>query len=355
MEVNWFSNQFNYKHYILAVDIGGTNTRLALMGCTTGEGKLLGKVKLKSKEIDGLQQPLIRFLEVIRNKNNLILPELISISVAGLVANNYCQPTNCAWNIDANAIQKKIKIKTHIINDFSAICYGIPFLDTNNPDQISVIPHPGQEMLQEQGNVKAVVGAGTGLGVGFMINYCNELIISPSEGGHQCFAAFNQETEELKEYLCEKYGTAPGNEAFVSGPGISNIFNFLKYKKKIKIQGVLKQIDSIPDKDKPPYISRNAAKSPVCDHILKLFVSMYGSVAANVALTFLPFAGLYLGGGIAAKDERHFLEDHTFMRAFERSYIKNIEHILKNIPVYIIKDTNVSLYGAANAVFSQLL
>ena len=82
---------------------------------------------------------------------------------------------------------------------------------------------------------------------------------------------------------------------------------------------------------------------------MRYFVRMYANFASNAALTLIPGAGLFLAGGIAAKNERFFLEDHLFIRSFLENYNPNIRTVIEHIPVYIIKNYDISLYGAANA------
>jgi glucokinase len=87
---------------------------------------------------------------------------------------------------------------------------------------------------------------------------------------------------------------------------------------------------------------------------MKLFVKMYGSFAGSLAVVFLPFGGIYLAGGIATKNEWLFLEDNLFMKYFEQNYNPILRPLLKKIPVYIVRDYSISLYGAANAAVTLM-
>ncbi len=147
---------------------------------------------------------------------------------------------------------------------------------------------------------------------------------------------------------------SPGTEPFVSGQGISNIYNYLKDGKKLVMDGVLKEIDRANDEDKPALISKFAGENQTCREIMKLFVKMYGSFAGSLAVVFLPFGGVYLAGGIATKNEWLFLEDNLFMKNFERNYNPILRPLLKKIPVYIVRDYSISLYGAANAAVTLI-
>lgn len=354
METNWRSSDFNHNKIILAGDIGGTNTNLALVGETDNKYTIILECVFKSNEIDGVINPIRQVINTAKQKYPSLKIDLCCISAAGPVENNYCQLTNCNWDIDGDAIKRAVKIDTLIINDFLAIGYGIPTLDVNNPAQITKLPTTEGNFPKPGGTTKAVVGAGTGLGVGFLTAREGKYRAHPSEGGHSGFAAFDDQTLKLKEYVTNKIGQTPGVELFVSGQGVCNIYNYMKDKKNIKIEGVLKEIDETKDEDKPALISKNAGDNKICKDIMKLFIKMYGSFAGSLAVIFLPFSGVYLAGGIATKNEWLFLEDNLFMKSFEANYNPNIRPLLKKIPVYIIKDYSISLYGAANAAVTLM-
>ncbi|MFZ0035559.1 MAG: glucokinase, partial [Sedimentisphaerales bacterium] len=108
------------------------------------------------------------------------------------------------------------------------------------------------------------------------------------------------------------------------------------------------------DEDKPALISKNAKDNKTCRDIMSLFVKMYGRFAGGLAIIFLALGGVYLAGGIVTKNEWLFSEDNLFMKNFETNYNPNIRPLLKKIPVYIIKDYSISLYGAANAAVTLM-
>jgi len=363
MEAKWLSSDFNppyarrvnHNRIILAGDIGATNTNLALVGEKEGKYTIILECVFASNKIDGVIEPIKEVIATAKKKNPRLKIDLCCISAAGPVEHNYCRLTNCNWDIDGDEIKKLVKIDALIINDFSAIGYGIPTLDVDNPAQITKLATTEGNFPQPHGSTKAVVGAGTGLGVGFLTAIDGKYRAYPSEGGHSGFAAFDDQTLKLKEYVTNKTGEKnPVTELFVSGRGISNIYNYIKDTKNIEIEGVLKEIDQTKDEDKPALISVNARDNKICKDIMKLFIKMYGSFAGSLALIFLPFSGLYIAGGIAAKNEWLFLEDNLFMKHFEAHYNPNIKPLLKKIPVYIIKDYSISLYGAANAAVTLM-
>jgi glucokinase len=350
MEQKWLSTDFNQDQFILAGDIGGTNTNLAVVGLKKGKFTIILECVYKSAEVSGLVEPLKEVIKIAAAKNNALKPSLCCVSGAGPVENNVCTLTNLKWNIDGPEIKKAIGIETLVINDFLAIGYGIPTLDVDDPKQITKLPHPDGSFPKPQKDAsKAVVGAGTGLGVGYLVAVNGKYYASPSEGGHSGFASFDEETQKIKDFVAKKLGKNPGTEPFVSGQGINNIYQYFKAEGLIKPEGIFKEIDAASDEEKPALISKNAATNKTCKDIMKVFIKMYGRFASNASLLFLALGGLYLAGGIVTKNEALILEEHLFMKNFATNYKDNIQQLLAKIPVYIVKDYSISIYGAANA------
>jgi glucokinase len=349
MKIQWHHPLQPAGKLILAADVGGTNSNIAIVQKTPARFNIVLECVFPTQSILNFIDPVKETLKIFAEKHPDAKPVCFCVSAAGPVNNGRCQLTNAKWAIDGGALQSALNIPCTVINDFSAISWGIPLLDTTDPSRIMVLPHSDGSTPSPTGTVKAVVGAGTGLGFGYMFEEHKRLHVFASEGGHADFCAFDDESSALRDYMRAKLGQNPGIEVFVSGQGISNIFYFMKDVQKIPMTGILAEIEAAADTDKPKLISVNSVNEPVCARILKLFVACYARTASNAAVTFLPSGGLYLAGGIVTKDHRFFVEDGLFMKHFEMNYNKNIRPLLKTIPVYIIKDYSVSLYGAANA------
>jgi glucokinase len=350
METKWMHKDFNFEEIILAGDIGGTNTNLALVGRNKDKFTIIVECVYKSSEVTTLTIPAKEVIALGKEKNPTLSIAYCCISAAGPVENNYCQLTNCSWAIDGNEIKKATGLDTLVINDFLAVGYGIPTIDVEDKSKVTKLMGTDGKQAKQTGNTKLAVGAGTGLGVGYLIAQDGKYHAYPSEGGHSGFADFDDETKELKAYVTKNYnGIAAGTECFVSGQGITNIFNFYRDTKKMAMEGVIAEINKVKDEEKPALISKNSKTDPTCKKIMQLFVKMFGRFAGSIAVIFLPTAGVFLAGGIAAKNEELLLEDNLFMKNFEVNYNQNIQPLLKKFPVYIVKDYSISLYGAANA------
>jgi glucokinase len=154
----------------------------------------------------------------------------------------------------------------------------------------------------------------------------------------------------------ESIDLVPEYEMAISGIGIKNLFYFFLEKGILKkddpvVQSILKE----PDADKPAAISRAVGTHEGCHRVFVTFVKMYARLAASVSSFLLPRGGFYLAGGISGKNLEVFTKDHLFVKTFEQHCNPNILRVLQEIPLYVIKDYSISLYGAANAALSLMV
>lgn len=347
-EKEWYEREGTFARHILAGDIGGTHTNLALFGEEGRNLTMLYKCVFPTQKISDFQDPLTEVLSEIESVAPALRPSVSCISVAGPVHDDYCRLTNASWAVDGKAVSRKFAIETRVINDFLALSYAVPLLDLNDTTQVFPLSHTDGSRPEPHGEVMAIVGAGTGLGTGFLVRHGEEYLAYPTEGGHADFSAHDGETAALKRFVSAQYPFTPGTEPFIAGRGIVNIFNYRK-SCGMEIRGLLAEIDRLPDSEKPARISEATEESPDCREIMQLHIAMYARYAARAALMYLPSGGLFIAGGIAAKNLSLFVENDHFMARFESSYKENIHDVLMTIPVYVVRDYAISLYGAANA------
>lgn len=348
------------ESFILAGDIGGTNTNIALVGYTqatfakAAQFVICAETITPTVSITRFMRPLLESVHWIRSLYPDLPIDAVCISGAGPIKENYCKLTNADWDIDGNLIEAELGIKTFVINDFAALSYGIPYLDVDKTESILQLPAPNGSYPKPEGKNKAVIGAGSGLGVGFIPFIAGRYRACASEGGHFDFPAFDEESTELMIWLRSRLGIHPGMERFVSGKGLEYVFLFLVEKEKPQIDETLKMILDAPESKRPYYISKNVETNVFCDRVHRLYRKIYGKMAGNYAAVFLPEGGLYIAGGVIAKDQRHFLKDSTFMEAFSINHKANISQMLQRFPVYIVRDYSTSLLGAAAAAVALL-
>lgn len=345
------TSRVSYDLVVLAGDVGGTNTNLALIGKKGGEFRTIFERHYGTKEEPSFQAPLGRFLAEAREQASAFTPEIACVSGAGPVAGGRIRLTNAPWDIDAAAVEREFALRTILINDFTAVSYGVLLLDPKDSDQLRPLAAPGRApAVPTAGGVKVVLGAGTGLGVGYVVRVGDRVAALPSEGGHVSLPVYDDETRDFSRWLERLYGFPPGAEAGVSGQGIGHIFSFLAEREASgRLEPREKEILSLPEAERPARIATESHESPLCAHTMETFVKLYARCAADTCAAFLPYGGLYLAGGIAAKNEDWFIREHAFMEMFLKSYREHIREILKRVPVYIVKDYGISLYGAANA------
>jgi len=343
--------------FVLAGDIGGTNTTLAIVERISSEiFTVREKIRFASTSLQSIEEGLSKAQEFFGEQFGSLELRGIALSGAGPVANNLCRTSNLSWNIDGMSISREFGVPTLVMNDFSAICFGIPLLDQQNSNQLIPLPHPNgivpvQKEFRSNCTIQAVVGAGTGLGIGYLIKDRGHYMAFPSEAGHSDFGAYDETTRLFQIYLYKEFGKNPGVEQFVSGQGITNIHRFL-CSQESHINPDNSQILSLPKDQQAPEISKLAKTNKLCGETLLLFVQMYARFASTIGLTFLPQAGLFLAGGIAAKNKDWFTEDHRFMKIFLENYKDSIRPALTEIPVYIVDDYGISLPGAALGFFA---
>jgi len=324
---------------ILAGEIGATRTRLAAYET---EGSRLNCVVQKnypSHDYASLAEILPQF-----TRTEGIGVHSACFGVAGPVRAGRSKISNLPWTIDAKELATQLKLPTvGLLNDLEAYAYGVDALESKDFITIS----PGSE--DAEGN-RAVISAKTGLGIAGL--YWDGFRHHPfaCEGGHADFAPRDAIQIELLSYLQNKYGRV-SNERVLSGPGIHEIYNFLRDTKKAEEPPELRrQIDGAEDPS--PLISRLAleGKSTICEQALSIFVSVFGAEAGNCALRYMSTGGIYIGGVIAAKIAPK-MKDGTFMQAFLDK--GRMETILKDMPVQIIANDDSGLIGAARYTLVQ--
>jgi glucokinase len=325
---------------ILAGDIGGTNTRLALIEAKNEELQILFEKTFPSRERTSLEAALEEFLAVHRCDLTRA-----SFGIAGPVRNGRCEATNLPWVVDSKTVAKRLGLKrVGLINDLEANAHGIAVLQSKD----FVILNKGA--LNARGN-RAIISAGTGLGQAGMYWDGEVHRPFPSEGGHVDFAPRNHLEMELLDYLMSHYRRV-SYERLVSGPGLVLVYQFLRDTGKGEESPWL--AEQMRHGDPAPVISQLAleGKSPLCHQALELFVSLYGAEAGNLALKLMATGGVYLGGGIAPKIIAE-LQEPEFMNAFTAK--GRMRPLLQDVPVMVIMNPKTALLGAArHAAFESL-
>jgi glucokinase len=318
---------------ILAGEIGATRTRLAAFDKEGSRLKVVVEKTYQSQEHGSLSEIIAAFIQA-----EGIAVHSACLGVAGPVRRGRSKISNLPWLIDSRDLAKQLKLDSvGMINDLEAYAYGIDGLDSKD----FVTLNAGSE--DAEGN-RAVISARTGLGVAGL--YWDGYRHHPfaCEGGHSDFAPRNALEMELLAYLQKKYGRI-SYERLLSGPGIKNIYDFLRDARKADEPQWLKdQIAAAPD---PPAVISQLAqegKAAICDQTLSIFVSIYGAETGNCALNFLSTGGIFIGGSVAAKNVSK-MKDPIFMKSFLDK--GRMVDLLKEIPVTIVLNDDSGIIGAA--------
>jgi len=311
---------------ILAGDIGGTHTRIALFE----KGKLCAERKYKSREYKRLEEIVHDYLE-----HEKCTVAAASFGIAGAVRGGVCKATNLPWSVDTVTLSHSLGIESvYLINDLEANAYGVLAL---KEEQLFLLQRGDPSM---KGN-RALIAAGTGLGEAGL--FWDGKVYHPfaCEGGHADFAARDEIEMELLFYLKKRFGHV-SYERVVSGPGLYALYQFLTENGHEVASPEVEE--EMRTSDPPRVISAWRRKDPACARSLEWFLSLYGAEAGNLALKMLPFGGLFIGGGIAP----HLIE--MFQRGeFISSFCNKgrFDGLLESIPIWIVKDDQAALLGAA--------
>ena len=316
---------------IIAGDIGGTSTRLALFEPNADRPQLAIETVYRSREYAGLEDIVQAFVAQHR-----VQPAQACFGIAGPVRAGEVQTPNLPWTVRAATVAGRLGLTTvHLINDLEANAWGVGAL---GPDDVAVLntgnPLPGNA---------AVIAAGTGLGEAGLYWDGTQHVPFACEGGHADFAPRNSLEFELLTYLAARHDRV-SYERVVSGPGLHNIYMFLRDSGRgvetPELAAALLRMD-------PPAAIGAAAldgTSELASRALDLLVSAYGAEAGNLALKLMAVSGVYVGGGIAPRILAR-LRTPTFMEAFLAK--GRMRRLLEAMPVRVVLNDKAALLGAA--------
>jgi glucokinase len=321
------------RRRILAGDIGGTSTRLALF---EAGGSALGPSAIeqyRNREHAGLGAIVARF-----RASHADPIDDACFGIAGPVIGGHVETPNLPWPVDAAALSREVGLaRVELINDLVANAQGI--FQLGPADFVTL----NAGAAHAAGNV-AVISAGTGLGEAGMYWDGQHHHPFAGEGGHADFAPHTDIEVELLRYLRRKLGGHVSWERVVSGPGLVNIYEFLRDTGHGAEPEWLRAAIAAGD---PPAVIGKAGlegRSDLCARALELLAAAYGAEAGNFALKVMATAGVYLGGGIAPKVLAR-LDPAGFMEAFKAK--GRLRDLLERIPVRIITNEHTALLGAA--------
>ncbi|MEO0539372.1 MAG: glucokinase [Cyanobacteria bacterium P01_A01_bin.105] len=345
---------------LLAGDIGGTKTILRLVEangqdlqhCPADQVTLQTRFEKRypSGDYPDLVPMVQQFLTEAQATVGTVQPQTACFAIAGPVKQNTSQLTNLAWLLSGDRLAEELHLdKVQLINDFEAVGYGVLGLGENDLETLQSGQYNPTAPI-------AIIGAGTGLGQGYLISIDGQHHVFPSEGGHVDFAPRSEIEFQLSRYLLDKHSiTRVSVERVVSGQGIVSIYQFLRDRNFASESEAIRQVvrtweqkagqrSQIADPAAAIAQAAQAASDRLSVRTLELFISAYGAAAGNLALKLLPFGGLYVAGGVAAKN-LDLIKADSFISAFNDKGRMN--KILEQVPVHVVMNQSVGLIGAA--------
>jgi glucokinase len=341
-EVVYVSQIVSKGTFFLAADIGGTNSNFGVFSLEHDNVLLLVSLHYKSKEISDFTLLVKQVLDYIQARYAITITHSC-IGAAGIVYPHrvYVKPTHLSFAINLNDILKASGLKEiFLINDFEAVALGLELVD---PKSIIYL-NKGTERVRAN---RGFIGAGTGLGASSLLwdTLANRYLPVPSEAGHTDAALYTMQEYALFDLIRQSYSVrALSWEHILSGTGIQKIYHSLGVQKEYKVTDIKQEIaDTGFDPDK---ISYYASQDQQCADTFLFYSILYARFAKNQALQVLSLDGMYIAGGIAAKNVSLF-----FNPLFLKEFICCNKHQeqLSQITVAILSDYNVSLYGAVVA------
>lgn len=325
--------------YILGADIGGTNSNFGIFQVVNDQPHLHVSFHTKSQEITNFTQVMVDLMQLLKERYGIAVSKSC-FGAAGVTQafRTWCKPTNLSFIIDAKDILKNTSLScAFLANDFEVIGHGLQTLPAKDIIQVK----EGEAV--RQGN-KAIIGAGTGLGKAILVwnRVSSKYMPVCSEGGHADFSAQNARELSLAQFIqkTESWKCAVSWEDVLSGNGISRIYHFFqtmddapKSSEKIHMNG-----------PHPDEIFKSRFLDDHAWNTYRWYSHFYGRCVKNFALDSLAQGGIYVAGGIATHNVELFQQDE-----FTKEFLNcgKQKDLLARMPIYVIGDYNVSLYGAA--------
>jgi glucokinase len=328
---------------LIAGDIGGTKTDLAIFSSEAGPHAPLMEGKVRSADYPSLQAIVKEFLA----KSNKPI-DRACFAVAGPVIGGRVKTTNLPWLIEENSLAKELNLNlksVRLINDLEATARAVPILRPSDVVTINI----GEPVRK---GAVAVIAPGTGLGESFLTWDGSHHVAHSSEGGHSDFAPTDERQIRLLEYMLKQFDHV-SFEHVCSGIGIPNLYRFLRDVEHVPEEpDVAKLIDTAVD---PTAVIDTQAVDPanrsrLCAETIDLFVSILASEAGNLAIKFLATGGVYLAGGVAVHT-LEIIKRPSFLEHFKRK--GRFAELMSRIPIQVVVApaglAGAAVYGLENS------
>jgi glucokinase len=314
---------------VLAGDVGGTNTRLAVCEVAGNAVQRVTETVAPSQSHGSLEEIVRAFVS-----GHEADVRVACFGLPGPVRGRKARLTNLPWEVDADALEHALGLEhVVLVNDLVANAHGLAALPSS---AFSVV----REGVEDPAGNRGLVSAGTGLGHAGLQRVEGRLHPFPTEAGHSDFAPGTEEEFRLQQFLRRKFGKHVSWERAVSGPALASLHEFVLQEAKAPTPAWMQHGDPADD------ITRHAlaGTDELCKRTLDLFMELYGAQAGNFALSVLATGGIYLGGGIAPR-LADAIPKSRFVERFDEK--GRLREVVAQIPIRIVLDDKAALKGAA--------
>ncbi len=334
---------YSARMEIIAGDIGGTKSALAwAAGTDHASCEVLYERVYASADFADATALLQQFMRDAQSqaKPESLVPKCLTLALPGAVYKQRAKLTNLDWTLDAADLQGRLGIETvQFINDFQAAANGVATLTAS--DTLPLNPQPVEAL-----GVRAITGAGTGLGLAWMVTDAHGRYRTfATEGGHTDFASANAQQSRLLDFIRaqlkqKNLSDHVSWERLVSGLGLDVIYRFCVHE----VGGVL------PDHavDGAELDALAASGDAIASAALDLFVDLYGAWVGNVALLYRPAGGLYIAGGVSVHMQQRMQSPRFMAACTDKGRMRSV---VERTPIFLIINRRLGVQGAMAFAF----
>ncbi|MEX0644271.1 MAG: glucokinase [Parvularculaceae bacterium] len=314
----------NAARRLLVADIGGTHARFAIVERRGAAVAILRKASFESRRFDAIDAAARAFLD--GGTKEALAGALFA--VAAPILGDEIVFTNSPWRFSTAALAARLGVKKlAVVNDFAALARGA--VEARGED---IVPIKSGEALP--GAPVAVLGPGTGLGLGLVLRDKGEVRVLATQGGHAAFAP-SDEREIAVLRVLRRDETYLSFEEGLSGRGLVNLHRALCSLAGVSYEALA-----------PEQITEAALRggAPLAREAVDMFCAILGTFAGDAALIAGARGGVILAGGILPRIEPLLRASKFTQRFVTRD---SMTDYMKAIPVFLLTSPDAALVGAA--------